>query len=97
MHTGIQQGKKNTQISQLDLSAVLLASNAGIRDLQAYSPTGIQGPHSLVILHPVQKSRLSFISQFGDHKSSPASLHPLEAQIFYSHESYYGNQVILFH
>lgn len=71
-----------------------LASNAGIRDLQAYSPIGIQDPHSLVILHPVQKSRLSFISQFDDHKfSPPAPLHPLEAQIFYPSDSHYGNQV----
>lgn len=61
-----------------------LASNAGIRELQAYSPIGIQGPQSLVVLHPVQKSRLSFISQFGDHKFlPPASLYLLEARIFY--------------
>lgn len=48
-----------------------LASNAGIKDLQAYCLIGIQGPHSLVTLHPVQKSRLSSINQSGDHKLPP--------------------------
>lgn len=75
-----------------------LASNAGIRDLQAYSAIGIQGSQSFVVLNPVQKSRLSFIRQFGDHRfSPPASLHPLEAQIFYPPDKCYGYQVILFH
>lgn len=50
-----------------------LASNASIKDLQAYFLIGIQHPHSLVILHPVQKSRLSSISQSGDHKPPPSA------------------------
>lgn len=50
-----------------------LALNAAIKDLQAYCLIAIQGPHSLVILHPAQKSRLGSISQSGNHKPpSPA-------------------------
>lgn len=69
-HRDTAREKGNTHFLTWFVSSSL-ASNAGIRDLQAYSPIGIQGPQSLVILHPVQKSRLSFISQFGDQKFSP--------------------------